>query len=167
MPKHFDPIDNGAFAEEKKYRWDEKRRQNLEKARKARWINKTPKQTVIIPKKFREIRKQVMERLNWGDINGALQIGAPAVLSKMFDLAVSGIDTKVSRDCARDWAYMAGYKPMERQASVHMDLNRMSGKELTVLIASELKRLPAGDREAILRRVKEMEIKGDKSDPPK
>lgn len=163
MPKLLKTIENGSYDENKARLWNEKRRQNLEKARKARWaLNKASKQTVSVPEEFQEIRERVMERLSSGDISGALRIGAPAVLSKMFDLAVSSVDTKVSRDCARDWAYMAGWKPVERSISIEARVNSMGEKELDALIASELARLPQARRKWFIEAMSEKEGASEK-----
>lgn len=61
---------------------------------------------------------------------------APLSLLKLVELMMYAKSEKVQAECAKDIAYMAGYKPVER--SQNLNVNLMARNEAAALLASKL-----------------------------
>jgi hypothetical protein len=103
---------------------------------------------------FDEYYPVLKELAEVGDVEQLLKKNAPiAVLTLIKEMATAG-KSRERIEAATKLAYMAGYKPVERNINIEGNIDRMSEPQLDTLLGSAFKKMTDKDKKLMRKLIK-------------
>lgn len=107
----------------------------------------------------------IKKNTEMGDVAKLIEKCAPISVLQMYSLMVSSESEKTKLEAAKTLAYMAGYKPIERNVNIEGNIEAMSETQLDSFIQSAFDTMSKKDKAAMVKLIEtSAEDIGDSSD---